>query len=121
MDNLSKVLSLVKKRRLGNIERLARFLFPYSNFQRASKISTILHSGQSIPVLGPRFWSKISQRVFTKIVPVVATHLAMQRIRLAVYSDKWVAMNAIWRMLLQDRQKIPNLQFLSKKEGKDQE
>ena len=121
MDTYSRVLGLVKKRRLGNIERLAGCLFPYPNFQRASKFSTILHSGQSISVLGPPFWSKTSQRVFTKIVSFVAEQFRMQSIRPAVYFDIWLALNAIWRMLLQDRQNIPNLHFLSKKEGKDQE
>ena len=50
----------------------------------------------------------------------VAEQFRMQSIRPAVYLDIWLALNAIWRMLLQDRQNIPNLHFLSQKEGKDQ-
>ena len=47
--------------------------------------------------------------MFTKVVSVVAAHLRMQSIRLAVYLDDWLALNAIRRLLLQDREKILNL------------
>ena len=40
---------------------------------------------------------------------MVAAHLRMQSIRLAVYLDDWLTLNAIRRLLLQDRQKILNL------------
>ena len=43
------------------------------------------------------------------MVAVVAAHLRMQSIRLAVYLDDWLALNAIRQMLLRDRKRILEL------------
>ena len=52
------------------------------------------------------FGPKTSPRVFTKVVAVAAAHLRMQSIRLAVYLDDWLALNAIREMLLKDRNRM---------------
>ena len=58
------------------------------------------------------FGSKTSPRVFTKVEAVVAAHLRMQSISIAVYSNDWLALNAIRQMPLRDRKRI--LQLLSR-------
>ena len=83
-----------QERRLGNINRLERCVFPHVYSPEAQEISSFLHSGQSISVPSTSFGPKTSPRVFTKIVTVTAAYLRMQSIRLAVYLDDWLALNA---------------------------
>ena len=101
-----------QERTLGNINGLERCLFPHVNSPKTQEISSFLHSGQSISVPSTGFWSKNLARVFTKIVAVAAAHLRMQIIRLAVYLDDWLALNARRRFLLKNREVI--LSFLSR-------
>ena len=44
-----------------------------------------------------------------KIISVVAAYLRMQSIRLEIYLDDCLAMNVIWRILLQDPQRRLNV------------
>ena len=55
------------------------------------------------------FGPSIAPRVFTKVISVVAAHLRMRNIRLAVYLDDWLFVNLIRRLLLIDREKALNL------------
>ena len=55
------------------------------------------------------FWSKTFSSVFMKIISVVAAYLRMQSIRLEIYLDDCLALNVIWRILLQDPQRRLNV------------
>ena len=48
-------------------------------------------------------------RNFTKIVIVIASHLRMQNLRLAVYLDDWFLVNHIREMLMKDKTRALNL------------
>ena len=78
-------------------------------FRRHRKFLRFCIQGRAYQYRSLAFAPKTSPRVFTKIESVVAAHFRTQGIRLAVYLDNWLALNAIRRLLLQDRQKILNL------------
>ena len=109
MDTLSKVLNLVKKGDWAITVDLRDAYFHIPIFQRHRKFLRFCIQGRAYQYRALAFGPKTSPRVFTKVVSVVAAHLRMQSIRLAVYLDDWLALNAIRRLLLQDREKILNL------------
>ena len=84
-------------------------IFSHFNLAKPLKISTLMHKREGLKVPSASFRSKTSLRVFTKVVAVVAAHLRMQSIRLAVYLDDWLALYAILQMLLGDRKRILKL------------
>ena len=84
-------------------------IFAYHFFQAHRRYLRFCVQGRAYQYRALAFGPKTPPRVFTKVVSVVAAHLRMQNIRLAVYLYDWLALNAIRRLLLQDRQKILNL------------
>ena len=109
MDTMSKVINLVKKGDWAISIDLRDAYFHIPIFPAHRMYLRFCVQGRAYQYRALAFGPKTSPRVFTKVVSVVAAHLRMQSIRLAVYLDDWLALNAIRRLLLQDRQKILNL------------
>ena len=109
MDTMSKVINLVKKGDWAISIDLRDAYFHIPIFPAHRRYLRFCVQGRAYQYRALAFGPKTSPRVFTKVVSVVAAHLRMQSIRLAVYLDDWLALNAIRRLLLQDRQKILNL------------
>ena len=55
------------------------------------------------------FGPAVAPRAFTKVVTVIAAHLPMRNIRLAVYLDDWFLVNLIRKMLIQDKKRTLGL------------
>ena len=55
------------------------------------------------------FGPTIAPRAFTKVVSVVAAHLRMHNVRLAVYLDDWFLVNQFRKMLIADKKRALNL------------
>ena len=55
------------------------------------------------------FGSNQAPRNFTKIVTVIAAHLRMQNLRMAVYLDDWFLVNQVKQMLILNKRKALNL------------
>ena len=106
---MKTILNLVKKGDWAFFCRPEGCLFSHFNSPKPRKISTLLHKREGLSVPSASFWSKTSLRVFTKVVAVVAAHLRMQNIRLAVFLDDCLALNAIQQMPLRDRKRILKL------------
>ena len=109
MDTLSKVINLVRKGDWGISVDLQDAYFHIPIFRSHRKYLRFCIQGRKFQYRVLAFGPKTSPRVFTKVVSVVAAHLRMQSIRMAVYLDDWLALNAIREMLLRDREKILNL------------
>ena len=109
MDTLSKVLNLVKKGDWRISIDLKDAYFHILIHPAHRKYLRFCIQGKALQYRALAFGPKTSQRVFTKVVSVVAAYLRMQSIRLAVYLDDWLALNAVRKLLLRDRQVILNL------------
>ena len=55
------------------------------------------------------FGPTVAPRAFTKVVTVIAAHLRMRNIHLAVYLDDWFLVNLIRKILIQDKKRTLNL------------
>ena len=55
------------------------------------------------------FGPAVAPRAFTKVVTVIAAHLRMRNLRLAVYLDDWFLVNLIRKMLIQDKKRTLGL------------
>ena len=109
MDTLSKVLNLVKKGDWGISIDLKDAYFHILIHPAHRKYLRFCIQGKAFQYRALAFGPKTSPRVFTKVVSVVAAHLRKQSIRLAVYLDDWLALNAVRKLLLRDRQVVLNL------------
>ena len=85
MDTLNKVLNLVKKGDWAIIVDLRDAYFHIPIFPGHRKFLRFCIQGRAYQYRALAFGPKTSPRVFTKVVSVVAAHLRMQSIRLAVY------------------------------------
>ena len=109
MDTMKTVLNLVKKGDWAFSVDLKDAYFHILIHPSHRKYLRFCIKGKAYQYRVLAFGPKTSPRVFTKVVAVVAAHLRMQSIRLAVYLDDWLALNAILQMLLRDRKRILEL------------
>ena len=109
MDTMKTVLNLVKKGDWAFSVDLKDAYFHILIHPSHRKYLRFCIKGKAYQYRVLAFGPKTSPRVFTKVVAVVAAHLRMQSIRLAVYLDDWLALNAIRQMLLRDRKRILEL------------
>ena len=109
MDTLKTVLNLVKKDDWAISIDLKDAYFHVLIHPKHRKYLRFCIQGRAFQFRALAFGPKTSPRVFTKIVAVAAAHLKMQSIRLAVYLDDWLALNARRRFLLENREAILSL------------
>ena len=109
MDTLKTVLNLVKKGDWAISIDLKDAYFHIMVHIKHRKYLRFCIQGKAYQFRALAFGPKTSPRVFTKIVAVAAAHLRMQSIRLAVYLDDWLALNAKRRFLLKNREIILSL------------
>lgn len=109
MDTLSKVLNLTKKGDWAISIDLKDAYFHIPIFQGHRKYLRFCIQGKAYQYTALPFGPKTSPRVFTKVVSVVAGYLRMQNLRIAVYLDDWFLLNALRKMLFQDRNLVLNL------------
>jgi ribonuclease HI len=109
MDSLKTVLNLVQKGDFAiSIDLKDAYMhipvFPSHRKYLRFSINNKVYQWTSVP-----FGPTSAPRVFTKIVAVVASYLRQQNLRLAVYLDDWLGLNALRNRLLQDLSKMINL------------
>ena len=109
MDTLKTVFNLVKKGDWAISIDLKDAYFHILVHRKHRKYLRFCIQGKAYQFRALAFGPKTSPRVFTKIVAVAAAHLRMQSIRLAVYLDDWLALNAKRRFLLKIREIILSL------------
>ena len=109
MDTLKTVLNLVKKDDWAISIDLKGAYFHVLIHPKHRKYLRFCIQGRAFQFRALAFGPKTSPRVFTKIVAVAAAHLRMQSIRLAVYLDDWLALNARRIFLLENREAILSL------------
>ena len=109
MDTLKTVLNPVKKGDWAISIDLKDAYFHILVHRKHWKYLRFCIQGKAYQFRALAFGPKTSPRVFTKIVAVAAAHLRMQSIRLAVYLDDWLALNAKKRFLLKNREIILSL------------
>ena len=109
MDTMKTVLNLVKKGDWAFSVDLKNAYFHILIHPSHRKYLRFCIKGKAYQYRVLAFGPKTSPRMFTKVAVVVAAHLRMQSIRLAVYLEDWLALNAIQQMLLRDRKRILEL------------
>lgn len=109
MDTMKTVLNLVQKGDWAISVDLKDAYFHILIHPKHKKFLRFCIQGKAYQYRALAFGPKTSPRVFTKVVAVVAAHLRMQSIRLSVYLDDWLAVNALRKTLLKDRENMLNL------------
>ena len=109
MDTLNKVINLTKKGDWAISIDLTDAYLHIPIFQGHRKYLRFCIKGKAYQFIALPFGPKVSARVFTKIVSVVAGYLRMQNLRLAVYLDDWFLLNAVREILIQNRRVMLNL------------
>ena len=109
MDSLSRVINLVKKGDWAISLDLKDAYMHIPIFPSHKRFLRFCIKGKCYQFTCLCFGPTIAPRVFTKVIFVVAAHLRMRNIRLAVYLDDWLFVNLIRRLLLIDREKALNL------------
>ena len=109
MDSLNKVLNLVQKGDWAISLDLKDAYLHIPIFPPHKRFLRFCIKGKCYQFTCLCFGPTVAPRVFTKVVSVVAAHLRMQNIRLAVYLDDWFLVNLIRKLLLIDREKALNL------------
>ena len=108
-QQLKTVLNLVKKDDWAISIDLKDAYFQVFIHPKHRKYLRFCIQGRAFQLRALAFGPKTSPRVLTKIVAVAAAHLRMQSIRLAVYLDDWLALNAGRRFLLKNMEAILSL------------
>lgn len=109
MDTMKTVLNLVKKGDFALSLDLADAYFHIPIFPSHRKFLRFCIAGRVYQFKVMAFGPKVAPRTFTKVVSVVAAHVRKQSLRLAVYLDDWLGLNALMQNLLQDREKLLSL------------
>ena len=109
MDSMKTVLSLVQKGDYAFSLDLADAYLYLPIFPKHRKFLRFCVNQQVYQFRVMAFGPKVAPRTFTKCVTVVAAFLRQQSLKLSVYLDDWLGLNATKRGLLQDREKLLNL------------
>ena len=109
MDTLNKVINLTKKGDWAISIDLTDAYLHIPIFQGHRKYLRFCIKGKAYQFIALPFGPKVSARVFTKIVSVLAGYLRMQNLRLGVYLDDWFLQNAVRKILIQNRKVMLNL------------
>ena len=103
MDSLNSVLNLVQPGDWAislDLKDAYMHLPIYSSHKRYLRFCI---QGKAYQFTCLCFGPTMAPRIFTKVVAVVAAHLRMQNLRLAVYLDDWFLVNLIKEMLIMDK------------------
>lgn len=103
MDSLIKVINLAKKGDWAISIDLTDAYLHVPLFPGHRQYLRFCIQGRAFQFTALPFGPKVSPRVFTKIVAVVAGYLRMQNLRLAVYLDDWFLLNMVKSLLMQDK------------------
>ena len=95
-------------KRLGNFNRSDRCLSTYTQPCKMQKIPTFYIQGKAYQFTCLCFGPTLAPRTLTKIVSVIAAHLRLQSVRLAVYLDDCFLINQLKKLLLMDKEKALN-------------
>ena len=98
-----------QERRLGNINRLERRIFPRVNSPKAQEVSSFLHSGQSISVPSTSFRSQNLAESFYQDSGSGCSSSKNAKHQIGYNLDDWLALNARRRFLLENREAILSL------------
>ncbi|MCG8045731.1 MAG: hypothetical protein JAY66_08610 [Candidatus Thiodiazotropha taylori] len=109
MDSLSRVINLVQKGDWAISLDLKDAYMHIPIFGPHKRFLRFCIKGKCYQFTCLCFGPTVAPRVFTKVIAVVAGHLRMQNVRLAVYLDDWFLVNLIKMHLLIDREKALNL------------
>ena len=109
MDSLNSVINLVQKGDWAISLDLKDAYMHIPIFPSHKRFLRFCIKGKCYQFTCLCFGPTVAPRVFTKVIAVVAAHLRMQNIRLAVYLDDWFLVNQIKTLLMIDREKALNL------------
>ena len=109
MDSLSTVLNLVQQGDWAISLDLIDAYMHIPIFKSHRKFLRFCIQGKVWQFTCLCFGPTIAPRAFTKVVSVVAAHLRMQNVRLAVYLDDWFLVNQLRNMLIADKKRALNL------------
>ncbi|MCG8035213.1 MAG: hypothetical protein JAZ03_23955 [Candidatus Thiodiazotropha taylori] len=109
MDSLSSVLNLVQQGDWAISLDMKDAYMHIPIFKKHKQFLRFCIQGRVYQFTCLCFGPTMAPRAFTKIVAVVAAHLRMQNMRLAVYLDDWFLVNQIKKFLLLDKTKALNL------------
>lgn len=116
MDCLSKVKNLVQQGDWAISIDLADAYLHIPIHVKFRKYLRFCILGKAYQFVSMCFGPTVAPRTFTKIISVIAAHLRMQNVRLAVYLDDWFLINQLERLLLLDKEKtltlLVNLGFI---------
>lgn len=109
MDCLSKVINLVQQGDWAISIDLADAYLHIPIHVRFRKYLRFCIQGKAYQFTCLCFGPTLAPRTFTKVVSVIAAHLRLQNVRLAVYLDDWFIINQLRKLLLLDKEKTLNL------------
>lgn len=109
MDCLSKVINLVQQGDWAISIDLADAYLHIPIHVKFRKFLRFCILGKAYQFTSMCFGPTVAPRTFTKLISVIAAHLRMQNVRLAVYLDDWFLVNQLKHLLLLDKEKTLNL------------
>ena len=109
MDSLNSVLNLVQQGDWAISLDLKDAYIHIPIHQGHKKFLRFCIQGKVYQFTCLCFGPTMAPRAFTKVVAVIAAHLRMQNMRVAVYLDDCFIVNLIRKMLIQDKKRILSL------------